>query len=227
MDDPVATAPGSDTNIHVGIGTGQRNSTCNASPTSSTKKTLTWLVCRKSIVAFSARNESTRSSAVKADASWTTRVAFNLPYQGGQYGVAILSRFPIRVTEHRLYKNLREAERRGSIRAELRIDGRVVHFVTTHLDYQHERRPLVPEAQQDAGGPDRMKGSPLIVVGDFNDTPAGNKRLQTDAFISLPTHGTTRGPMMGFSYLPTNPRSESITFSRGDRRDKSTASVDG
>src|SRR5688572_31306281 len=39
--------------------------------------------------------------------------AFNLPYQGGQYGVAILSRFPIRATEHRLYKHLREAERRG------------------------------------------------------------------------------------------------------------------
>src|ERR687894_2457404 len=48
--------------------------------------------------------------------------AFNLPYQGGQYGVAILSRFPIRATEHRLYKNLREAERRGFIRAEVKID---------------------------------------------------------------------------------------------------------
>ena len=28
--------------------------------------------------------------------------AFNLKYQGGQYGVAILSRFPIRDTDHRL-----------------------------------------------------------------------------------------------------------------------------
>jgi len=39
--------------------------------------------------------------------------AFNLHYQGGQYGVAILSRFPIRATDHRLYQNRREAERRG------------------------------------------------------------------------------------------------------------------
>src|SRR5438034_10788867 len=64
--------------------------------------------------------------------------AFNLKYQGGQYGVAILSRYPIRATDHRLYKNTREAERRGFIRAEVNIDGRVVNFATTHLDYQYE-----------------------------------------------------------------------------------------
>jgi endonuclease/exonuclease/phosphatase family metal-dependent hydrolase len=39
--------------------------------------------------------------------------AFNLRYQGGQYGVAILSSFPIRATDHRLFQNTREAERRG------------------------------------------------------------------------------------------------------------------
>src|SRR5213078_999523 len=31
--------------------------------------------------------------------------AFNLNYQGGQYGVAILSRFTIMATDHRLYQN--------------------------------------------------------------------------------------------------------------------------
>ena len=98
--------------------------------------------------------------------------AFNLPYQGGQYGVAILSRFPIRATEHRLYKNLREAERRGFIRAEVRIDGRVVHFLTTHLDYQHDDGRLF-EAQQLLAFLSDVKG-PLIVVGDFNDIPAGD-----------------------------------------------------
>ena len=107
--------------------------------------------------------------------------AFNLPYQGGQYGVAILSRFPIRATEHRLYKNLREAERRGFIRAEVRIGGRLVHFVTTHLDYQHADGRLF-EAQQMLAGLSEVKG-PLIVVGDFNDTPAGEtSRLMLKQF---------------------------------------------
>src|ERR1043166_5454579 len=42
--------------------------------------------------------------------------AFNLKYQGGQYGVAILSKSPILATDHHLYLNTREAERRGFIR---------------------------------------------------------------------------------------------------------------
>src|SRR5437763_9955712 len=64
--------------------------------------------------------------------------AFNLRYQGGQYGVAILSRYPIMATDHRLYKNTREAERRGCIRAEVLVHDRPLNFVTTHLDYQYE-----------------------------------------------------------------------------------------
>src|SRR5438132_10982088 len=73
--------------------------------------------------------------------------AFNLHYQGGQYGVAILSRFPIRAHDHPLYQNTREAERRGFIRAEVLVDGRVLNFVTTHLDYQYDDGRLF-EAQQ-------------------------------------------------------------------------------
>jgi endonuclease/exonuclease/phosphatase family metal-dependent hydrolase len=122
--------------------------------------------------------------------------AFNLPYQGGQYGVAILSRFPIRATEHRLYKNLREAERRGFIRAEVRIDGRVVHFVTTHLDYQHDDGRLF-EAQQMLASLSDVKG-PLIVIGDFNDTPAGETyRLMRAQFDDA---WAIRSTDEGFSY---------------------------
>ena len=34
----------------------------------------------------------------------------NLDYQGGKYGVAILSRWPIKNTVHRMFENKREAE---------------------------------------------------------------------------------------------------------------------
>lgn len=97
--------------------------------------------------------------------------AFNLKYQGGQYGVAILSKHPILATDHRLYKNLREAERRGFIRAEVRIGGQVVNFVTTHLDYQYEDGRVFETGQLLEGLKD-VKG-PLILVGDFNDVPSG------------------------------------------------------
>jgi len=97
--------------------------------------------------------------------------AFNLRYQGGQYGVAILSRLPIMATDHRLYKNTREAERRGFIRAEVQAHGRTLNFVTTHLDYQYEDGRVF-EAEQLLGALKDVKG-PMILVGDFNDVPAG------------------------------------------------------
>src|SRR2546421_12999505 len=101
--------------------------------------------------------------------------AFNLKYQGGQYGVAILSRYPIKSTDHRLYKNTREAERRGLIRAEVDVGGRIMNFVTTHLDYQYDDGRLF-EAQQLLAALKDVTG-PLIVVGDFNDVPAGGAYL--------------------------------------------------
>ena len=97
--------------------------------------------------------------------------AFNLKYQGGQYGVAILSRHRILATDHHLYKNLREAERRGFIRAEVKVGAEVVNFVTTHLDYQYEDGRVF-ETEQLLTGLKDVKG-PLIVVGDFNDVPSG------------------------------------------------------
>jgi endonuclease/exonuclease/phosphatase family metal-dependent hydrolase len=128
--------------------------------------------------------------------------AFNLPYQGGQYGVAILSRFPIRATEHRLYKNLREAERRGFIRAEIRIDGRLVQFVTTHLDYQHDDGRLF-EAQQMLAFLIDVKG-PLIVLGDFNDIPAGDTyKLMRSQFDDA--WANVRRSEDGFSYPADKP----------------------
>lgn len=97
--------------------------------------------------------------------------AFNLKYQGGQYGVAILSKSPILATDHRLYKNTREAERRGFIRAEVRVGGRLINFVTTHLDYQYEDGRVFETEQLLTALKDVP--DPIIVVGDFNEVPRG------------------------------------------------------
>ena len=97
--------------------------------------------------------------------------AHNLDYQGGQYGVAVLSRYPILAIDHRRYANTRERERRGFIRVEVEVKGRRLHFVTTHLDYQYadgrlfETRQML-DALRDVRGP-------LIITGDFNEEPPG------------------------------------------------------
>lgn len=95
--------------------------------------------------------------------------AHNLDYQGGQYGVAVLSRFPILAIDHRRYANRRERERRGFIRVEVEVAGRRLNFVTTHLDYQWREGRLFETEQLLAALAD-VRG-PLVVTGDFNEEP--------------------------------------------------------
>lgn len=96
----------------------------------------------------------------------------NLKYQGGWYGVAVLSRFPILATEHRRYANRREAARRGFMRVEVSVGGKRLNFITTHLDYQYEDGRLF-EAEQLLKALEPIK-MPLIVVADLNDEPKGS-----------------------------------------------------
>ena len=142
--------------------------------------------------------------------------AFNLRYQGGQYGVAILSHFPIMATDHRLYQNTREAERRGFIRAEVNVRGRLINFATTHLDYQYEDGRLF-EARQLLAALKDVKG-PLIVVGDFNDIAAGQAyQLMRYQFGDAWTEN--RAADEGFSYPADKPakRIDYIFFRSTDR----------
>lgn len=142
--------------------------------------------------------------------------AFNLHYQGGQYGVAILTRFTIRATDHRLYLNTREAERRGFIRAEVIVHGSIVNFVTTHLDYQNDDGRLF-EAQQLLQALKDVKG-PLIVVGDFNEVPSG-RAYQLMRYQFEDSWIDSRGTDPGFSY-PTDKPAKRIDyiFSRSSDR---------
>jgi endonuclease/exonuclease/phosphatase family metal-dependent hydrolase len=128
--------------------------------------------------------------------------AYNLSYQGGQYGVAVLSRFPIMAIDHRRYGNTREKERRGLIRVEMNIDGRIVNFVTTHLDYQYEDG-RVYEAKQLLQALEGVKG-PLIVVGDFNDLPGAEAhQIMASQFRDVWTESGAKGE--GLSYPADKP----------------------
>jgi endonuclease/exonuclease/phosphatase family metal-dependent hydrolase len=139
-------------------------------------------------------------------AAWThMQFAFapNLDYQGGKYGVAILSRLPIKDTEHRMYENKREAERRGMLRVEVDAGGgKMISFVTTHLDYQYEDGRVF-ETEQLLRFLDGIK-TPLIVVADLNDTPEGSayklmRTLFDDAWLASRAKGD------GFSYPADKP----------------------
>lgn len=125
----------------------------------------------------------------------------NLDYQGGQYGVAILSRFLIQKIDHQKYQNRVEAERRGMLRVEVEIDGRPINFVTTHLDYQTSEGRLF-EAEQLLRMLNDVK-DPLIVAGDFNDEPTGNTfKLMLGGFDDAWASSRAKGN--GWSYPADN-----------------------
>lgn len=142
--------------------------------------------------------------------------AHNLDYQGGQYGVAILSRFLIQKIDHRKFDNKREAERRGMIRLEVEAAGRTVNFVTTHLDYQYDDGRLF-ETEQLLSSLDQV-GGPLIVVGDFNAEPQGSAyRLMLTRFVDGWISSRAKGD--GLSYPADQPskRIDYIFYRKDDR----------
>lgn len=128
--------------------------------------------------------------------------AHNLDYQGGQYGVAILSRSLIQKRDHQMYENRREAERRGMLRVEIEVDGKTVNFVTTHLDYQEKDGRLF-ETEQLLKFLEGVSG-PLIVAGDFNDEPSGSAYgLMSATFEDVWTRSRAKGD--GLSYPADKP----------------------
>lgn len=143
----------------------------------------------------------------------------NLDYQGGKYGVAILSRFPIKHTVHRMFENRREAERRGMLLVEVEFDGKPLTFVTTHLDYQFEDGRLF-ETEQLMRHLSEVKG-PLIVVADLNDVPAGSAyQLMRTKFDDAWVVSRAKGD--GFSYPADKPvkRIDHIFTGKGVRAKK-------
>ena len=143
----------------------------------------------------------------------------NLDYQGGKYGVAILSRFPIKNRVHRMFENKRESERRGMLLVEVEIDRKPLTFVTTHLDYQFADGRLF-ETEQLLKFLTGVK-EPLIVVADLNDVPSGSayQLMRTkfeDAWV------TSRAKGDGFSYPADKPtkRIDHIFYSKGARAKK-------
>ena len=128
--------------------------------------------------------------------------AHNLDYQGGQYGVAILSRFLLKNVDHRMFENKREAERRGMLRVEVEVDRKLVNFVTTHLDYQY-MDGRVFETEQMLRFLEGVNG-PMIVVADLNDEPSGDAyKLMLTKFSDAWIVSRAKGD--GFSYPADKP----------------------
>jgi endonuclease/exonuclease/phosphatase family metal-dependent hydrolase len=128
----------------------------------------------------------------------------NFPYQGGEYGNAVLTRFPVVRWTNRHYQMLRPGEQRGILQLVLNVHGREVVLLNTHIDYRPddvERWANVSEIEELAR---QYARRPIILCGDFNDTPTSRvcRRLAETFDDCWPLAG--RGD--GFTIPAADPR---------------------
>jgi endonuclease/exonuclease/phosphatase family metal-dependent hydrolase len=96
----------------------------------------------------------------------------NHAFGGGEYGNAILSRFPILEWTNLHYKMDRKDEQRGALQAVLDLNGRQVVFINTHIDFRKDDSERIKNAAEiKALVEKRYSGKPVILCGDFNDVP--------------------------------------------------------
>jgi endonuclease/exonuclease/phosphatase family metal-dependent hydrolase len=111
------------------------------------------------------------------------RFESNLPHQGGEYGNAVLSRFPVKTSRNTRFRAPRAGEQRGFQEVTVQVGGRELLFINTHLDFRsgdEERLASVDElrlAVTAAGS------KPVIAAGDFNAVPGSAPILRLAEFL--------------------------------------------
>jgi endonuclease/exonuclease/phosphatase family metal-dependent hydrolase len=102
-------------------------------------------------------------------------VAFgaNIKYQGGDYGNAVLSRFPIHRHENHLLPLLDEGEQRGVLIVEVVVPNEASPLVlmATHLDHRRDDKERLASADAINHLASKLEGRPALLAGDLNDTP--------------------------------------------------------
>jgi len=133
-----------------------------------------------------------------------------IPYQGGEYGLAILSRFPILEHQMILLPPEIQQEQRGVLIARIGVPdakGKVIRFASTHLSVvSHEERAIQIEKIDSL----LSEGSePVIVAGDFNTRP------DNESIVRFVKNWTDDADLaLGKNVTPVRPRRIDYIFLR-------------
>ena len=95
----------------------------------------------------------------------------NYHFQGGEYGNAVLTKFPVKHWANRHYQMLRPGEQRGILQVVLDVHGRELVFLNTHIDFRSDDSERWANTGEIEALAQEYRGKPMIIVGDFNDTP--------------------------------------------------------
>jgi endonuclease/exonuclease/phosphatase family metal-dependent hydrolase len=92
-----------------------------------------------------------------------------IDYDGGGYGQAVLSRFPVEELKVHFLPGEPDREKRVAVEARVKVGGRDLSFVTTHLHHQNAefRERQAAKLNDLFASADR----PVLLAGDLNATP--------------------------------------------------------
>jgi endonuclease/exonuclease/phosphatase family metal-dependent hydrolase len=127
----------------------------------------------------------------------------NYDFQGGRYGNAVLTRFPVKQTLNTHFNMLRPGEQRGILQLVLDVHGRELVFMATHIDFRSDDSERLANAAEVGELLKNYAGKPVILCGDFNDVP-GSRTHQKFAELFVDSW-TVAGSGDGFTIPAEKP----------------------
>jgi endonuclease/exonuclease/phosphatase family metal-dependent hydrolase len=128
----------------------------------------------------------------------------NFHYQGGEYGNAILTRFPVLSATNSHFQMVRTNEQRGILQVAVDAYGRPLVFMSTHVDYRADDTERLLNLREIAALTRRFDHASVILCGDFNDTP--NSRVHQQLKLGFDDTWELAGDGAGWTYPSGNPR---------------------
>ena len=109
----------------------------------------------------------------------------NIAVFGGEYGNAVLSKYPIIHSENRKLPRIGNSEQRGllAVWVQLKDNDDLTVFISTHFDHRKKNTERLKSVEKIKFWIDRGDfGNDLIIAGDLNDTPSSKIILTMNTF---------------------------------------------
>jgi endonuclease/exonuclease/phosphatase family metal-dependent hydrolase len=137
------------------------------------KKTSCDLAGIQEVDRFTRRSPMDQPAILAKLMGYNVAYSKNLDYQGGEYGIAILSSLPIVEKRSLHYSVMGQKESRGALAVKIRLpaSGKPLWFVTTHLGTDDSGAEQLQQVKELLEWLRRLGMGSVIVAGDFNQTP--------------------------------------------------------
>jgi len=127
----------------------------------------------------------------------------NFATQGGEYGNAILSRFPVVSTTNHPLPKISANEPRGLLEARLQLPAGPVRFMATHLDHRSIEEDRLAGVERIRQVIESDPQTPVIIAGDFNAAPNSETYRRLTSFLTDAWTASTQDP--GYTIPATKP----------------------